>query len=155
MNKTPRVNMEVKDLKLAKGQHIARMTASGRLYEPHTTEPPVSDLTKPGFYFFAHAKRQTVYARFYVGRQRTKAGLRNVVSQIRLQRSTTGEIMMNSMEAFDIYFISLDKIKVLSNGFGKGKLALAFTPQYSEDYQNLEEINRMMSDNFKFYAQKY
>lgn len=150
-----RVNMELKDLKLVKAQHIARFTATGNLYEPHTQEPPVSNLAGVGFYFFVHAKRSTVYARFFVGRQRSGSGLRNIVSQLRLQRSKTGEIMANSMEAFDVYFVSLDKMKAITNGFGKGKLALKFTSQHADKYQNLDEMNRMLNDNFKFYAQKY
>ena len=152
---TTRSHMYLKDLKLAKAQHIARLTAKGNLYEPFTDEPPVSNLNAPGFYFFAHVKRGEVYARFYVGRQRTKSGLRNIVSQIRRRRTKTGEALCSTLEAFDIYFVSLDKLKVLTNGFGKGKLALAFTAQYSDDFQNLEEQNRMLNDNFKFWAQKY
>lgn len=151
----PRVNMELKDLKMVKGQHIARMTASCGLFEPHTQEPPVSNLNAPGFYFFVHAKRGIVFARFYVGRQRTQSGLRNVVSQIRCRRTKTGETLRNTYEAFDIYFVSLDKMKAITNGFGKGKIAMKFTKQHSDNFQNIEEMNRMLNDNFKFYAQKY
>ncbi|AZU98642.1 nucleoid disruption protein [Acinetobacter phage AbTZA1] len=147
--------MMLKDLRLVKGQFIARLTAKGALYEPHTTEPPVSDLNKAGFYFFVHTNRQEVYARFYVGRQRTSSGLRNIVSQIRLRRSKTGDTLMDSFSSFDIYYVSLDKMKAITNGFGKGKLALALTRQHSEGFQNLEEMNRMLNDNFKFRAQKY
>ncbi len=153
MNKKSTLNLS--DLKLCKAQHIARMTATGKLFEPHTTEPPVSDLAAIGFYFFVHAKRATTYARYYVGRQRSKSGLKNIVSQIQLKRSTTGEILVETLEAFDIYFVSLDKMKALTNGFGKGKFALKFTRQHAAEFQNLEEMNRMLNDNFKFLAQKY
>ncbi|EQA7786862.1 hypothetical protein ACX818_001456 [Acinetobacter baumannii] len=87
MKPTQRSLMMLKDLRLVKSQFIARLTAKGALYEPHTTEPPVSNLSGPGFYFFVHTSRQEVYARFFVGRQRSGAGLRNIVSQIRLKRS--------------------------------------------------------------------
>ncbi|CAL4858234.1 Ndd-like nucleoid disruption protein [Acinetobacter phage vB_AbaM_Konradin] len=147
--------MMLKDLRLVKSQFIARLTAKGALYEPHTTEPPVSDLTKPGFYFLVHTSRQEVYARFYVGRQRTGSGLRNIVSQIRLRRTKTGEMIMGSFSSFDIHYVSLDKMKAITNGYGKGKLALALTRQHSDSFQNLEEMNRMLNDNFKFRAQKY
>ncbi|AWY10439.1 nucleoid disruption protein [Acinetobacter phage AB-Navy97] len=147
--------MMLKDLRLVKSQFIARLTAKGALYEPHTTEPPVSDLTKPGFYFLVHTSRQEVYARFYVGRQRTGSGLRNIVSQIRLRRTKTGEMIMGSFSSFDIHYVSLDKMKAITNGYGKGKLALALTRQHADSFQNLEEMNRMLNDNFKFRAQKY
>lgn len=150
-----RVNMELKDLKMVKAQNIARMTATARLFEPHTQEPPVSNLNAPGFYFFVHAKRGTVFARFFVGRQRSNSGLRNIVSQIRCRRSKTGEILMGQYQAFDIYYVSLDKMKAITNGFGKGKIAIKFVSQHADKFQNLDEMNRMLNDNFKFYAQKY
>ncbi|ADG60151.1 Ndd-like nucleoid disruption protein [Acinetobacter phage Acj9] len=154
--KPTRSIMTRKDLKLAKAQHIATTTrVTMVLSEPKIDEPPVSDLTKPGFYFFVHPVTQVVVSRFYVGQQRTKAGLRAIVSHLRTTRSTPGKIMKALSTPFDVYFIPVDKMKVLTNGFGKGKWALKFVRQHSGDFQNLEEMNRMLNDNFKFYAQSY
>lgn len=153
--KTVRSQMMVKDLRLAKAQLIVRFTNIGALFEPKTNEPPVSNLNAPGFYFFVRADRQEVYARFYVGRQRTKSGLRNICSQIRKERTKTGQAIMDTCTNFDVYFVPLDKMKAITNGFGKGKWALKFVRQHSDDFQNLEEMNRMLNDNFKFRAQAY
>lgn len=156
MKHPQRSQMVIKDLKLAKAQHIATTTPQAMiLVEPKTSEPPVSDLSKPGFYFFVHPKRGVVMARFYVGRQRTKSGLRAIVSHLRTRRSKVGVRMFDFGTSFDVYFVSVDKMKALTNGFGKGKWALKFVKQHSSDFQNLEEMNRMLDDNFKFYCQTY
>ncbi|YP_010278171.1 hypothetical protein KNT57_gp004 [Shigella phage KNP5] len=46
-------------------------------------------------------------------------------------------------------------MKPLTTGFGKGQLALAFTRNHHSEYQTLEEMNRMLADNFKFVLQAY
>ena len=119
-----------------------------------------SILATPGFYFmvrFSSLLSQTnlVAARFYVGRQRSKSGFMNVLSQIRAGRSQLGRTMSNNNVIYDVMFIPANKMKPLTTGFGKGQLALTFTRQHNDSFQNLEEMNRMLNDNFKFTLQSY
>ena len=116
-----------------------------------------SVLAEPGFYFMVKGASawRAVAARFYVGRQRSKSGFMNVLSQIRQGRSQLGRTMRSNNVIYDVYFIPADKMKPLTTGFGKGQLALAFTRKHNDSYQNLEEMNRMLNDNFKFVLQAY
>lgn len=143
--------MMKKSLVQANAEVVGKLNANGSF----TTELDKDGLARPGFYFFVNDSRQTVYARFYIGRQRTKTGLRNIVSQIRLERAATGAIINQANSGFTIMFIASDKMKNLTTAFGKGKVAKAFTRAHNDAFQNLEEMNRMLNDNFKFYAQKY
>lgn len=148
--------LRIKDLRIAKGQHIADLYPMvGKLVEPKTDEPPVSDLAKPGFYFLMDPVTESCVARFFVGRQRSKSGFRAVVSHIKTCRSQVGATISVYSKKYNIIFVSLDKMKALTTGYGKGKWALKFTKQHSGNFQNLSEINRMLNDNFKFYAQGY
>ena len=151
--------MRVKDLRVVGAVKVAQFTSSGKLREPGKDFvlglKPVTDLSQPGFYFMVHPRRETVYARFYVGRQRSKQGFNNTASQLRLERSKVGEVIMNARVPFDIFFMPIERMKPLTTGFMKGKFALLLTRSHNDKFQNMEEMNRMLSDNFKFYAQKY
>ena len=151
--------MRVKDLRVVGAQRVAQFTSTGKLREPGKNFAlglkPTADLSRPGFYFMVHPRKETVYARFYVGRQRSKQGFNNTASQLRLQRSSVGEVIMNAHVPFDVFFLPLEHMKPLTNGFMKGKFALLLTRSHNDKFQNMEEMNRMLSDNFKFYAQKY
>lgn len=148
--------LRTKDLRLVKGQHIADLyPMTGKLVEPKTDEPPVSDLAKPGFYFLVDPITESCVARFFVGRQRSKSGFRAVASHIKSCRSKVGAAISVYSKKYNIVFVSLDKMKALTNGHGKGKWALKFTKQHSDDFQNISEMNRMLNDNFKFYTQAY
>lgn len=119
-----------------------------------------SILATPGFYFMVRfssllSRTNLVAARFYVGRQRSKSGFMNVLSQIRAGRSQLGRTMSNNNVLYDVMFIPANKMKPLTTGFGKGQLALTFTRQHNDSFQNLEEMNRMLNDNFKFTLQSY
>ena len=119
-----------------------------------------SILATPGFYFMVRfssllSRTNLVAARFYVGRQRSKSGFMNVLSQIRAGRSQLGRTMSNNNVIYDVMFIPANKMKPLTTGFGKGQLALTFTRQHNDSFQNLEEMNRMLNDNFKFTLQSY
>lgn len=144
------------DLKKVKAQHIADLVpTTGTLTEPKTNEPPVSGLANPGFYFLVVPRTNEVVARFFVGRQRSKSGFKATVSHIKTQRSATGVTICELANKYSVLFVSVDKMKALTNGYGKGKWALKFTRQHSDDFQNLDEMNRMLNDNFKFYTQGY
>lgn len=110
-----------------------------------------------GFYFMVKGTSdfRSVAARFYVGRQRSQSGFGNVLSQIRRGRTQLGRTMSTNNVVYDVYFMPLSKMKSLTVGFGKGQLALAFTRKHSDDFQNIEEMNRMLNDNFKFILQSY
>lgn len=116
-----------------------------------------SVLTEPGFYFMVKGNYDfsLVAARFYVGRQRSKSGFMNVLSQIRQGRSQLGRTMNSNGVVYTVYFIPANKMKPLTTGFGKGQMAMAFTRQHNDSFQNLEEMNRMLNDNFKFTLQSY
>lgn len=151
--------MRVKDLRNVGAIKVAQFTSSGKLREPGTNFAlglkPTADLSRPGFYFMVHPRRETVYARFYVGRQRSKQGFNNTASQLRLRRTLVGDAIMNVGIPFDIFFMPIEHMKPLTNGFMKGKFALLLTRSHNDRFQNIEELNRMLSDNFKFFAQKY
>lgn len=114
-------------------------------------------LAEPGFYFMVkgNSNSRSVAARFYVGRQRSKSGFMNVLSQIRQGRSQLGRTMKSNSVVYTVYFIPANKMKPLTTGFGKGQIAMTFTRQHNDSFQNLEEMNRMLNDNFKFTLQSY
>ena len=143
--------MQTKALVRAKAKIIGTMNQEGIL----STSATADELAAPGFYFFGHRERQTVYARFYMGRTRSKTGLRNVVSQLRRQRSSVGVKLINAQTIFDIYYLPIDGMKEFTNAFGKGKIGQILSRVHKDSYQNLEEMNRMLNDNFRFNAQGY
>lgn len=143
--------MYTSNLVKAGAEIVATFDADGVLASERTPD----QLASPGFYFFGHRNKGTVYARFYIGRQRSKTGLRNIASQLRCCRSNVGGRIMASLTTFDVYFVPVDKMKSLTTAFGKGKLGSMLTRAHSSQYQNLEEMNRMLNDHFKFYAQVY
>ena len=121
----------------------------------------LNELCKPGFYFMApwfrdtDEKNMTVSARFYVGRQRSNKGFSSVLSHIRAGRSQLARTMANNGVLYAVYFIPHNKMKPLTTGFGKGQISMAFTKQHNDAFQNLEEMNRILNDNFKFVLQRY
>ncbi|AKN44628.1 putative nuclear disruption protein [Escherichia phage PEC04] len=117
-------------------------------------------LSNPGFYFLVSKfggpfDSPCVSARFYVGNQRSKQGFSAVLSHIRQRRSQLARTIANNNVAYTVFYLPASKMKPLTTGFGKGQLALAFTRNHHSEYQTLEEMNRMLADNFKFVLQAY
>ena len=117
-------------------------------------------LSNPGFYFLVSKfggpfDSPCVSARFYVGNQRSKQGFSAVLSHIRQRRSQLARTIANNNMAYTVFYLPASKMKPLTTGFGKGQLALAFTRNHHSEYQTLEEMNRMLADNFKFDLQAY
>lgn len=113
-------------------------------------------LSKPGFYFLVNEfDGSCVSARFYVGNQRSKQGFSAVLSHIRQRRSQLARTIANNNMAYTVFYLPSSKMKPLTTGFGKSQLALAFTRNHHSEYQTLEEMNRMLADNFKFVLQAY
>ena len=151
MKLNKRSNMRLKDLRNVGAKQVATFSTNGVLSKSSDDV----DLSKPGFYFMVHRCYGTVAARFFVGIQRSKSGFANTASQLRNRRTSVGSRIMNSNSSFDVYFLSIDKMKPLTTAFGKGKLATVLTLAHSSKYQTMDELNRMLNDNFKFYAQAY
>lgn len=117
-------------------------------------------LEEPGFYFLINNDENSlgygkVSARFFVGRQRSKTGFRNVLSQIRRGRSTLGRIVRSNNVQYLVLRADVKKMKPLTTGFGKGQLSLAFTRKHEDAFQNITEMNNMLGDNFTFTLQAY
>lgn len=117
-------------------------------------------LSNPGFYFLVSKfggpfDSPCVSARFYVGNQRSKQGFSAVLSHIRQRRSQLARTIVNNNVPYTVFYLPASKMKPLTTGFGKGQLALAFTRNHHSEYQTLEEMNRMLADNFKFVLQAY
>ena len=117
-------------------------------------------LSNPGFYFLVSKfggpfDSPCVSARFYVGNQRSKQGFSAVLSHIRQRRSQLARTIANNNVPYTVFYLPASKMKPLTTGFGKGQLALAFTRNHHSEYQTLEEMNRMLADNFKFVLQAY
>ncbi|QLF80871.1 nuclear disruption protein [Escherichia phage vB_EcoM_SP1] len=117
-------------------------------------------LSNPGFYFLVSKfggpfDSPCVSARFYVGNQRSKQGFSAVLSHIRQRRSQLARTIANNNVPYTVFYLPASKMKPLTTGFGKGQLALAFTHNHHSEYQTLEEMNRMLADNFKFVLQAY
>lgn len=117
-------------------------------------------LSNPGFYFLVSKfggpfDSPCVSARFYVGNQRSKQGFSAVLSHIRQRRSQLARTIANNSVPYTVFYLPASKMKPLTTGFGKGQLALAFTRNHHSEYQTLEEMNRMLADNFKFVLQAY
>lgn len=117
-------------------------------------------LSNPGFYFLVSKfggpfDSPCVSARFYVGNQRSKQGFSAVLSHIRQRRSQLARTIANNNVPYTVFYLPASKMKPLTTGFGKGQLALAFTRNHHSEYQTLEEMNRILADNFKFVLQAY
>ena len=117
-------------------------------------------LSNPGFYFLVSKfggpfDSPCVSARFYVGNQRSKQGFSAVLSHIRQRRSQLARTIANNNVPYTVFYLPASKMKPLTTGFGKGQLALEFTRNHHSEYQTLEEMNRMLADNFKFVLQAY
>lgn len=117
-------------------------------------------LSNPGFYFLVSKfggpfDSPCVSARFYVGNQRSKQGFSAVLSHIRQRRSQLARTIANNNVPYTVFYLPASKMKPLTTGFGKGQLALVFTRNHHSEYQTLEEMNRMLADNFKFVLQAY
>ena len=156
-----RKRMKFSDLALTKAKLVAQFsTLDGKIYEPNTNQVPVFDTNSPGFYFFVPLEAGNtdpdIHARFFVGRQRSSCGLRDIASQLKRQRTMTGKKIIASKLQFDVYYVSIENAKPITTGYPKkSKVALAFTRKHSGNYQNLEELNRIISDHFEFVAQRY
>lgn len=117
-------------------------------------------LSNSGFYFLVSKfggpfNSPCVSARFYVGNQRSKQGFSAVLSHIRQRRSQLARTIANNNVPYTVFYLPASKMKPLTTGFGKGQLALTFTRNHHSEYQTLEEMNRMLADNFKFVLQAY
>lgn len=138
--------MTVQDLKKA-GSEVVTILDRGEI------NPTSHDLATPGFYFLVNTKTGLVHARFYFGRQRSQTGFRDTLTSIRSGR--TGVTRKLQKGTYLVEFIAAEKMKPLTTGFGKGQIAMAFTASHNDRYQNLEEMNRTLADNFSFVLQKY
>lgn len=139
--------MTMTDLNMASPKFVGTLTRG------LMTQEAGVDLAEPGFYFAVRAQTGLVHARFFAGKTRSGTGFMNVVSKINQGRSTPMKLMKQN--EYDIFFVAIDKMKPLTVGFGKGQLALAFTRQHQSSYQTMDELNRMLADNFSFVVQKY
>ncbi|AIZ02051.1 nucleoid disruption protein [Escherichia phage vb_EcoM-VR5] len=119
--------------------------------------PSKETAAQPGFYFFVKGvgENRIVAARFYVGNQRSGQGLDGVLKNIRSARSQANRTMKTNNVLYEVLYVPASKMKPLTTGFGKGQIAMAFTRNHSSDLQTLEEMNRMLADNFKFILQSY
>ncbi|UPW39398.1 putative nucleoid disruption protein [Escherichia phage vB_EcoM_ESCO47] len=120
-------------------------------------EPSKAVAAQPGFYFFVKgfSNSRVVAARFYVGNQRSKQGLDGIVANIRKQRSQAARTMATNNVIYEVLYVPASKMKPLTTGIGKRQLVMAFTRNHSSDLQTLEEMNRILADNFKFILQSY
>ena len=121
---------------------------------------PAREITeREGFYFLMFSDDKAGYigasARFFVAKQRSKAGFESVLSHIRSGRSQLGRTLCSNCMTYGVFWIPANKMKPLTTGYGKGQLALAFTRQHSSDAQTYSELNRILNDNFIFTLQKY
>ncbi len=121
---------------------------------------PSREITeREGFYFLVFSDEAASYlgasARFFVAKQRSKAGFESVLSHIRSGRSQLGRTLCSNWVTYGVFWIPANKMKPLTTGYGKGQLALAFTRQHSSDAQTYSELNRILNDNFIFTMQKY
>lgn len=125
--------------------------------EYKNVKPTKEIASRPGFYFFVKGtgENRIVAARFYVGNQRSAQGLDGILANIRKQRSQLARTMANNNVVYEVLYVPASKMKPLTTGFGKGQLAMAFTRNHSSDFQTLEEMNRILADNFKFILQSY
>lgn len=119
--------------------------------------PSKETAAQPGFYFFVKGvgESRIVAARFYVGNQRSAQGLDGVLKNIRSARSQANRTMKTNSILYEVLYVPASKMKPLTTGFGKGQIAMAFTRNHHSEYQTLEEMNRMLADNFKFILQSY
>lgn len=120
-------------------------------------KPSKEIAAQPGFYFFVkgEAESRIVAARFYVGNQRSAQGLDGVLKNIRSARSQANRTMNTNGVLYEVLYIPASKMKPLTTGFGKGQIAMASTRNHSSDLRTLEEMNRILADNFKFILQAY
>lgn len=146
-------NLTTKDLLASKAVQVAILTKDGFL-KNHDLLQKEADTSLQGFYFLVDENDKTV-ARFYIGRQRSKCGMECTTRHIRNKRSKVCKLIMESEKQYDVYYIPTEKMKPLTTGYAKGKLAMMVTRSHNDRYQNIEEMNRMLSDNFKFSFQKF
>ena len=121
---------------------------------------PSREITeREGFYFLMFSDDKASYlgasARFFVAKQRSKAGFESVLNHIRSGRSQLGRTLRSNLATYGVFWIHADKMKPLTTGYGKGLLAMAFTRQHHSDAQTYSELNRILNDNFVFTMQKY
>lgn len=143
----------VRDDVLAVGGVVIAQVKNGEFYQG---EPLPEVTSAPGFYFMVKGKsgHRLVSSRYAIGRQEKKQGFRGVLSNIRSDRSQANRTMHYNNVVYDVIYVPIEKMKPLTTGYGKGQLALAFTKRHNEAYQNLTEMNRMLSHNFHFILQK-
>lgn len=146
--------MSTKHLDKSNAKIVAVMKNDGHLFETDKfVDYPKEDLTKAGFYFLVN--NEIVVARFYIGRQRSKCGFEAVARHIRAGRSKVCKQIISSGKTYAVYYASIDQMKPLTVAVNKGAIGTILTRAYNDRYQNLEEMNRMLSDNFEFLYQKF
>lgn len=147
--------LKTEQLKKAGAQRVAFLTRAVTLVgDLNLRTKPTADLTRDGFYFIVNGGGLTV-ARYYVGRQRSKAGFEHVIRKMRKEKTSTNAKILNSFETYEIYWLPTVAMKPVTTGVNKGPIALLLTKAHNDRFQNLEEMNRMLNDNFKFLFQKY
>lgn len=125
----------------------------GRTNKGTLTAVGGNSLTAPGYYFITQSRTKTVLARFYVGRTKRQEGFKSTFHNLRAMRSITGVLAMQT--ELDVYYVHAKDMKHLTTAFGKSKLMSMFTKCHSGEYNSLQEVNRMLSEGFKFKWQRY
>lgn len=147
--------MKIENLTKAGAAKVAVLTRNLNLIESIVDQTtPKADLTRDGFYFLVNSDN-IVVARYYVGRQRSKAGFAHVITKMKREVTSTNTKIKESFQLYDVLYLPTSAMKPVTTGVNKGPVALLLTRQHNDRFQNLEEMNRMLNDNFKFLYQKY
>lgn len=107
-----------------------------------------------GFYFIFDESDDidTPLMRTYVSRQIDGQGFKSTISQIKNGHSSTVRTLANNHKTFEVYFISIDKIKFL---FDVKDTFMGRMKRIKFDmYDNFKEINYMIGQKYKFKIQK-
>lgn len=153
-NKLVKPYMSVNHLEKSNAKIVAVMKNDGNLFESDKFEKyPTENLTKHGFYFLV--SNGVVAARFYIGRQRSKCGFEAVARHIRAGRSKVCKQIIAADQVYAVYYVAIEHMKPLTVAVNKNKIGTMLTRSYNDRFQNLEEMNRILSDNFKFSFQKF
>lgn len=111
------------------------------------------DISKPGYYFvFAHDDERCL-ARYYCGRQRTQQGFTRAISHIRTGRSNVSRSIIDR-GTISVYYIPVEKIKHLLNK-NRSFFVKTFSRTQSDIFENISEVNLLLSDQYKFLYQDY
>lgn len=156
MKSVVKKQMTLENLNSTKPELIGLFLKTGAFIDVNTQKYPSVDLKRQGFYFFVSKSTSNVVARFYIGRRRSQCGFENGVRRhILAEKTSVGKSIMNANTDFYVFYVPSENMKTLTTAFGKNKIGQMLTRPHNDRYQNLEEINRMLNDNFVFTFQKF